>query len=314
MTAGGQQLDFHALRSLLRHRRSGKTAVPASKDYDWQSPHRFLIDQFKKATEVVQRIREGICESLGLLLAAETSLECGKIDQHYAANLKVGKPKMIGYSLMLTAEDGKEVGFIILSPGRALGWVSKRLGTIAGAAAEVRKLSTLETNLLLDIYAIIRDSMAAVAAPLATIKCGEEIIEGMPRLTVPDYEEFCQFTFSMPKDEGEPAIRVILQTNLVENAFGITGQKDSRAPADIRKCIMAHLGRVPVQLQAIVGHAMVPMEDVLELAPGDIIPLNTKITDSIRLDLRTHCLMRGWMSVSKEHYAVQVSGPPGEDD
>ncbi|MBI5723553.1 MAG: FliM/FliN family flagellar motor switch protein [Planctomycetes bacterium] len=314
MTAGGQQPGFHALRTLLGHRRGGQSRNIDARDYNWQSPHGFRIEQCRQAAEVAQRLCEAVGESMGRLLGVEMRLESKAFDQHYSVNLKAGKPPMAGYSLMLAAEDGREVGYIILSPARALGWVSKRLGSFAGDVTAVRRLSTLETNLLLDIFTTIRDSMAAAAPGLAAVKCSQEIIEGMPRLAGPGYEEFCRFTFAVPKEEGEPAVRVVLQSNLVESAFDIAGQKDGRTPADVRKCIMAHLGRVPIELQAVVGQALVSMEDIIQLVPGDIVPLDTRITDSIRLALRSHCIMRGWMSVSKDNYAVQVSGPPGEDD
>ena len=99
------------------------------------------------------------------------------------------------------------------------------------------------------------------------------------------------------------APRAVLQPAFARGGDGPQVSGDAGTAADIR----AALGAVEVELRAEAGALEVPIERVLALAPGDVIPLSNA-TQGVALYAGDQLVGRGRPGRSGARRAVQLGG------
>ena len=71
---------------------------------------------------------------------------------------------------------------------------------------------------------------------------------------------------------------------------------------------------VKVQLSVRLGSCHLMMRDVLELAPGAIVQLDQKATDSVGLYINDQLIARGEVVVIDENFGIKVTELAGEEE
>ena len=71
---------------------------------------------------------------------------------------------------------------------------------------------------------------------------------------------------------------------------------------------------VKVQLSVRLGSCHLMMRDVLELAPGAIVQLDQKATDSVGLYINDQLIARGEVVVIEENFGIKVTELAGEEE
>ena len=71
---------------------------------------------------------------------------------------------------------------------------------------------------------------------------------------------------------------------------------------------------VKVQLSVRLGSCHLMMRDVLELAPGAIVQLDQKASDSVGLYINDQLIARGEVVVIEENFGIKVTELAGEEE
>lgn len=310
MTQSLDKDDLSQIRKMINlrvNRQSPRSPQPEASDYDWNVPHSFAKHELRAIDEMGVRTTEKLAGAVGSLLSMPLDMELMRVTQHYAERLRMSQPAISGCWTNILDEGGRHIGFVVLSSSKSLAWTSKRLGAV-GAASANRKMSSLEVSLVLDIFIAATNAIASAVSASSSVKmqCERSVVEGGLRLPDGSVEEYCMLEYGI-SGEKETSITLLVLSRVAEALAGLSRHKDSRSAADIKGIMLSHVNRVPITLTIDISEVMVTMRDVVQLAPGDIIPLSVPVNDPISVSYGVKKVLSGWMASNEGNYAIKVA-------
>ena len=72
---------------------------------------------------------------------------------------------------------------------------------------------------------------------------------------------------------------------------------------------MSQVNAVNVEISVVLGRAQLPMQQLLRMGRGAVIPLDAKVNDSVWILANNHPVARGEIQISDEKIAISVIGP-----
>ena len=313
MTDGRRTDDLAILQQLqdAAHRRAAAAPAPAdAAEYDWTCPHRFTEAQRGRIDAFARQAAERLSEALAALLRTQTAFAPDPVAQRYAS--AVADTDAPVYRVPLHDAAGERCGMAQLPVTQARGWVETLLGGAAATDDEERKLSSLESDLLLDLVSAVVQSLASVSRETGgpDLRRGEAVMADAEPLDTPCGDEFCQLTFKATGDEASDEVTVFLRSELLDPIAGRTGAGgETPGPEQTRARLLDHLGNAPVEVAARLGAARISVRDLMSLEPGDVIILGTGASEPIAVAVEGQVAMRGAPASYHGHYAVQVMDP-----
>ena len=67
--------------------------------------------------------------------------------------------------------------------------------------------------------------------------------------------------------------------------------------------------RVDVELAVVLGRCHMPMQQLLRMGRGAVIPLDAKVNDSVWILANNHPVARGEIQIADDKIAISVLGP-----
>lgn len=300
MTAGLQNQTM----ALLANIRPGTTPAPTldATDFDFARPRGFTTEKLGRLLELGERLAVEIGKELDELLHDSVEIHARPLTQYYGPQLAERLSQQKGYGAALLSE-GKVCGYIWLSASGATSWVAKLLGAGEDGGGAERELSGLESTLLQDILASL---VKAVAGQLPTFKGlthDAQILRELPSAGETDAREFCEFAMAAETDTP-PTVALLLHTSNVVALVEPPAAK--RAPEENRKDLQKHLERVSMRGEVWLGHASVPVRDLISLEAGDVLLLNRLVGENVQLMVQGRTIASGQPARSDGNYAFQV--------
>lgn len=294
-------------RLLQALRKTNKVKQPQTPvaEYDWARPHRYEPAEHVRFEQSAQSLAEKLSTDLGGFLHADVKLVAQPSDSAFTASLE----SVVGpdfYLSSLVGDGDREYGYIALGKTVAAEWISKLLGSSAGAKA-ARVFTPLEMSLLMDIMGAITGTISATAVklsmrPLKAPRSVEnaEILSSLQGVTeymvvplrlpaapaeapkeepkeknAPSAEAQAE-----PKTEPQPVqaesqddVLLILTDDLADKLAGATTAAALPA-AEVKKLIVSHLQKAPVTVDVLLGHAGLAMKDIMNLQTDDVLVLS----------------------------------------
>ncbi len=71
---------------------------------------------------------------------------------------------------------------------------------------------------------------------------------------------------------------------------------------------------VKVEISVILGRARLPMQQLLRMGRGAVIPLDVKDTDEVWVLANDHPIAKGDIQIEGERMSVRVTGPANVQD
>ena len=71
---------------------------------------------------------------------------------------------------------------------------------------------------------------------------------------------------------------------------------------------------VKVEISVILGRARLPMQQLLRMGRGAVIPLDTRETDEVWILANDHPIAKGDIQIEGERMSVRVTGPANVQD
>ena len=72
---------------------------------------------------------------------------------------------------------------------------------------------------------------------------------------------------------------------------------------------MSQVNAVNVEISVVLGRAQLPMQQLLRMGRGAVIPLDAKVNDSVWILANNHPVARGEIQIADDKIAISVLGP-----
>ena len=73
--------------------------------------------------------------------------------------------------------------------------------------------------------------------------------------------------------------------------------------------LLNQVSSVNVEISVVLGRSVLPMQQLLRMGRGAVIPLDAKTTDEVWILANNHPVARGEIQISDDKIAITVTGP-----
>ncbi len=281
---------------------------PTAAPYDWRDPHYFNTDQQNRLAHALEQVAARMTEIFRRSRGGAGEVSLKSITQHFAGDLCRHLELDRDYCLTFAPEKSPTCGFASIGPSTALTWVTWLLGDADAAHDPNRALCALEESLLSDLLTAL---VGAFLAPLQAqhhFQPAGTLSKGQPTIQFELTEEVCRIVFQI-KSEGasEPSeLTVILPAGRL---VLLAGKPPMAAPAkvspqELSRALMEHLQELPVTVRATLASITVTFQEILDLAPGDILLLDKPVAGLTEVTVDGRAVFRGRPARSQGRCAV----------
>ncbi|MHC4192959.1 MAG: FliM/FliN family flagellar motor switch protein [Planctomycetota bacterium] len=280
-------------------------------EYDWLQPHYFSSSQLEKLNDFTERTASMIRERLSELCHSSFDVTVASVTQHFADTFfsQITEGKSSDYHLAFGAEPDCICGTVSIPPQTAILLMTQLLGDSESEKDSNKALSQLEESLVQDIASSIVEIFSQSYddrdfLPMAGI------LKGRPPLDAQGTQELCEITFNIKKADSEEnsEAQLLLFCQTLDPILGkLTLAAGGSSAEDISKAILERLQETPISVTAQLGSAMLTLEEVVGLCPGDVLLLDRAIDEPVDLVAEGRPLLRGRPAKSAGKYAVVIT-------
>jgi len=72
---------------------------------------------------------------------------------------------------------------------------------------------------------------------------------------------------------------------------------------------LSQVNAVNVEIQVVLGRSTLPMQQLLRMGRGAVIPLDASVHEEVWILANNHPVARGEIQISEDRIAIQVTGP-----
>jgi flagellar motor switch protein FliM len=277
------------------------------KPYDWRDPHYLNPDQLNRLAAVMSQAAARLADVFTRFFSRDFDVSPTTVAQQFGADLRRSLDVNDSYCLAFGPDKGPACGLFAISSQTTIGWVSKLLGDADSADNPNRSLSSLEESLLSDLVAAILDVFLASLGPHETLKSSGRLSKGEPAVRFERTEEICRIRFQAREGgKDEPSdLTFVLSCARLAALVGKTPATPQRAtPQELSQALMEHLQQMPVTVTARLATTQIGFQEILDLAPGDILLLDKPIHDLVELSIEGRTIFQGRPAQSGGHYAI----------
>ena len=283
------------------------------RSYDFKRPNKFS----KQHINSLRNIHENYCNIVKNYLTAhlhsEVSAKILLIEQitydEFIVSLQ--NPTVLGVFSLKPLE-----GLLLLQIGSALSFtmIDRLLGGDGREYEETRDLTELEKSLIERRVGQMVDLFKEPWAE-AFEACPELVaLETNPQFAqiLPANEMVALITIELLIGDVSGIMNICLPYLVLEpilekmNTFSIFSTRVNHA-ATSPKLIKAKLEGVILEVVAILGHTEILVRDLLDLEPGDVIPLTQGVQEKLPISIGDSVKFFGTPGLNKEHLAIQVT-------
>ncbi len=294
------------------HRRRAKRV----RDIDFSRPNKFAIDQLRR----LERAHEACCRTIASRLSTELltpveiemleidqltwSLATGQIPQPAVCGVVECKP--LGTQVLLTAE-----------LGLMLRLVERLLGSTGSTKTRARELTEIETALVSRMFGALLEQLSATWAELVDTTMELRTIESQLANVnlAPPSEPTLMLTMEVRLDGTSSTIALVIPHRSVESVLGRLSASqygDTVIEPGAVEAMRASVAAVNVEIRAEVAATDLTLDEVLALAPGDVLRFGVPAADGVRLFAGRVPAHRAQPGRNGNNRAVQVIGRLGE--
>jgi flagellar motor switch protein FliM len=294
-------------------------AMPEALVYDWRDPHFFNEEQRNRLAAIMSQVAAMLSERFAHFFNGDFNVAPTSITQHFAADLGRHVDLEQAISLSFGPEHKPPCGFCTVTAPTALDWVTRLLGDTESPPDPDRALSPLEQSLLADLVGAITE---AFLAPLPTgqpLQPAGQPTRGPLAVPFDPTDPLCRIVFQIaqPQDEHDarPEITFILDSATLAPSLGKTIQTPPAiAPDELANLLTEHLHQMPVAITAQLASTRFSFEEILDLAPGDVLLIDKPLDEPVELIINHRTVFRGRPAQSDAHYAVYITESATEPD
>jgi flagellar motor switch protein FliM len=320
-----QQID-ELLGNLLSgntdiHEIEEQSAAQKIKDYDFLSPKKFTKEQIR----LLQSIFENFARLLSLSLSGQLRIACQveviQVEEEEYREFSNALSDSVLVSVMglhggnYNVEDKQ----ILLEMSRPISFsiLDKLLGGDGSGYLVNRDYTEIELSLLSYLFKQFSSLLKDAWSNYFDIDFSMDSIETNPQMlqSVQQDESAAIVVLEITMNELKGNLNICLPASSLEEIFKSYDAKfvkankrdDPRVEKRRRDNILLQLKDTPLTVSAVLGVAEVPLKDLLELRPGDIIPLDSRVEPgAITVNVEKLEWFKGSMGTVRKKYAVKI--------
>jgi flagellar motor switch protein FliM len=285
-------------------------APPEATPYDWRDPHSFNADQRNRLTQALDQIAARMAEIFSRSRGSPVEVALGALTQHFAGDWCRHVELDRDYCLTFAPDKGPSSGFVSISPQTALTWVTWLLGDSDSARDPNQAFSPLEESLLSDLLTAELEAFLTLLRATGSLRPTGALCKGQPSIQFELTEEVCRAVFEVKSPDAGEALEIafLLPCSRLAALAGKTAAAapPRMSPPELSKILMEHLQEMPVTVRAILASTTLRFQEILELAPGDILLLDKPVDGLADLIINGHPAYQGRPARSQGQHAIVI--------
>ncbi len=285
-----------------------------STDYDWHQPHFFTDRQMKKISKFAAKAASLIAEKFDHLCQHKFEVTITSTNEHFAGQFLGQGPSgqsqnPANYYLSFRLGQEAPCGFISIPPQTAVIWATQLLGDADSKQNSDKPLSDLEASFLFDMTSLIVKAVTEAGGKCPFVVADDSLTNVLP-LQLKGSEEFSKITFQVKKSGSENAseAHILILCETLAQALGETSPTAGKfSPETIARAIQNHIEKIPVPITVQLACVPVSVEEVLNLAVGDVLLLDKKTSEPAQLIAAGKTVCRGLCAKLAGNYALSVT-------
>jgi flagellar motor switch protein FliM len=167
--------------------------------------------------------------------------------------------------------------------------IDRMLGGPGTSSGRVRELTEIEGGLASNLMERLLEELSAAWGDLVPVEFRLRGIEMNAQFAqiVPASEPSVLIVMELSIGTATGSLSICLPYRSIESVVGDLAAhryfSTGEAQPDHRASLLESLQRVPMPVRAEIGTTRVPVETVLGLQPGDVVPLGRRVDDGVRL-------------------------------
>jgi len=283
------------------------------KVYDFKRALRFSKDQFRSLTRIHENYARLLTNYFSTTLRTFVQISVASVDQLPYEEFVRSVPSL---TILNIFEDASLSGRMVMevNPNIAYAMLDRVLGGMGESFNKIDNLTEIESKLIaqifedalvpykdawMNVYTIepkmsdfeVNTQFLQIAAPSETVV--------VVSLQVTVGEVSGMINMCLPHVTLEPII-----PSLSMHQWMVKSKKDA-TPEDAEQ-IKKNVERAYVGAKVELGHTTVSIAEFLDLTIGDVIPLQTRIDDPLRIKVGSELKYLGQPGLKNKHLAVQI--------
>ncbi len=287
-----------------------ETSASGAALYDWRDPHYFNEDQCNRLAAVMSQVAAALSERCVHFFNSEFQVVPVSITQHFADDMARHVDTKQSFSLSFGPAQKPPCGFLAIGADVALDWVTRLLGDSESDQDPNRSLSSLEESLLSDLAGAMTEAFVDSLRPHQDLKPAGQVVRGSVGVSFEPTDPICRIVFRIGKADGDAASQVtfIVAGPTLAPVLGKSVQAKATVKQDeLSRLLMEHVHQMPVTICARLGSTRLSFEEVLDLAPGDVLLIDKGLDEPADLILHNQIVFRGRPAQSDGQYAVFIT-------
>ena len=338
------QLSAEKIRQLLAAVRA-EPGEDAAKNaelslYDWRRPHYFSQSQLNELKCFTENVSAAAAAKFTRLYRSDYDVTTESISEHFAdeflrhssngeqpdyyllfGSRSLRQESQVGRggagpapSPQAKANGSAELqpwGCVGIPHQTALAWTAQSLGEAKTDEASARSLSQLEISLLLDIASLFVEALCESYDGYDFHAIGD-IVTGQLPLDLEGTKELCKVTFNAKQAGSQAAAQAYLLMpcdKLLPVAKTTAKTTENLSGEDVSKAIIGRLHRIRISLTTQLGSGTLTFAELMNLSINDILILDTRVNEPVKLIVEGLQLFRGQLAKSASNYAVVIAEP-----
>lgn len=283
--------------------------------YNFWSPDRFSKDQMRAVELIHEDLAERLTASLPSFLRLSIRMRVVHTEQgRFHDFLQDIDPGSLFHLVVLAPLPGQMI--ITISPDVSALILEQRLGGRGDQMNKNRKLTEIDQILLRNFAEHMLTDIKAVWSKVVAIEPHlddsttnnhwVQMTMGSERVMLISFE------IPLPNAVGTmnfyipfPMLKPI--ANVLNPHVWITGHKDNRPSADARRAALDGISTIRLPLSVILGHAMLSMEELSQLQPGDVVMLDTSTREDLFVQLVDNPRFKARVGKTGDRIAAQIT-------
>ncbi len=293
-------------------------------EYDWRRPRYFSRNQLNEIKYFAENLAAAATAKFAQFYQTDFEVTTDSISQHFAneflspsSDRKNGdyylvfgtRPPHAAKTQTDELPDIQPYGLVGIPHETALAWATQSLGDAQPEDA-TKDLSQLEESLLLDIASLFVDAISS-SYDNQDFCTSSSTVSGQLPLDLESTKELCKITFNTKKADSQDAAKayLLMLCDKLEPVTKIVTQAVKTLSAeDISKAIVGHLQQMEVSVTVRLGSAVLTFKELMGLGVNDILLLDKRVNEPIKLIVEGIELFQGQPAKSTGKYAVAITG------
>ncbi|MEW6623108.1 MAG: flagellar motor switch protein FliM [Bacillota bacterium] len=284
------------------------------KTYDFRRPNKFSKDQLRTLYMIHDNFARLVSNFLSGYLRTNVTVKIASVDQLTYEDFVVSIPSPT-LLVAFTMEPLKGTAVFECNPAFSFPIIDLLFGGPGEMPHRLREMTDIELSVLKKLSSKLLDNLVFAWSDIFSFKHSIENIETNPQFNqiISPNETVAIVTLATTVNHTQGIINICLPYITLETViskltahYWFSSQEKSGVE-EAKSIILRKLVKVPIEVTAVIGHAELTVREFLQLAEGDVIPLDVKIGDDIELLVNDQLKFWGQPGLVKDKAGIQVT-------